>query len=117
MSLGVFSQEKFETNRKGSDYKFKVLKNLEATDVQDQGRTSTCWSFSSLSFFESEIIRLKNERHNLSEMFIARNAYLGKAENYLRMYGTFTLVQEEHFTIFHGLLKDMVLFLKKYIKD
>ena len=66
------SQEKFETNRKGSDYKFKVLKDLEATDVQDQGRTSTCWSFSSLSFFESEIIRLKNERHNLSEMFIAQ---------------------------------------------
>ena len=90
MSLGVFSQEKFETNRKGSNYKFKVLKDLEATDVQDQGRTSTCWSFSSLSFFESEIIRLKNERHNLSEMFIARNAYLGKSENYLRMYGTFT---------------------------
>ena len=90
ISLGVFSQEKFETNRKDSEYKFKVLKDLEATDVQDQGRTSTCWSFSSLSFFESEIIRLKNERHNLSEMFIARNAYLGKAENYLRMYGTFT---------------------------
>ena len=86
MSLVAFSQEKFETNRKGSDYKFKVLKDLEATDVQDQGRTSTCWSFSSLSFFESEIIRLKKERHNLSEMFIARNAYLGKAENYLRMY-------------------------------
>jgi len=90
ISLALFSQEKFETNRKGSDYKFKVLKDLEATDVQDQGRTSTCWSFSSLSFFESEIIRLKNERHNLSEMFIARNAYLGKSENYLRMYGTFT---------------------------
>ena len=90
ISLAVFSQEKFETNRKGSNYKFKVLKDLEATDVQDQGRTSTCWSFSSLSFFESEIIRLKNERHNLSEMFIARNAYLGKSENYLRMYGTFT---------------------------
>lgn len=31
MSLSVFSQEKFETNRKGSDYKFKVLKDLEAT--------------------------------------------------------------------------------------
>ena len=90
ISLALFSQEKFETNRKDSDYKFKVLKDLEATDVQDQGRTSTCWSFSSLSFFESEIIRLKNERHNLSEMFIARNAYLGKSENYLRMYGTFT---------------------------
>ena len=90
ISFNSFSQSKFETNKKDSEYKFKVLKDLEATDVQDQGRTSTCWSFSSLSFFESEIIRIKKERHNLSEMFIVRNAYLGKAENYLRMYGTFT---------------------------
>ena len=35
-------------------------------------------------------MRLKKPKHNLSEMFIARNAYLGKAENFLRMYGTFT---------------------------
>jgi len=90
ISFNSFSQSKFETNKKDSEYKFKVLKDLEATDVQDQGRTSTCWSFSSLSFFESEIIRIKKERHNLSEMFVVRNAYLGKAENYLRMYGTFT---------------------------
>jgi bleomycin hydrolase len=90
LSISAFSQEKFETNKKDSEYKFKVLKDLEATEVQSQGRTGTCWSFSSLSFFESEIIRLKNEKHNLSEMFIARNAYVGKAENFLRMYGTFT---------------------------
>ena len=90
ISFNSFSQSKFETNKKDSEYKFKVLKDLEATDVQDQGRTSTCWSFSSLSFFESEIIRIKKEKHNLSEMYIVRNAYLGKAENYLRMYGTFT---------------------------
>jgi bleomycin hydrolase len=90
LNYNVLSQSKFETNREGSDYSFKVIKDLEATDVQNQGRTSTCWSFSSLSFFESEIIRLKQEKHNLSEMFIARNAYVGKAENFLRMYGTFT---------------------------
>ena len=89
-SLTVFSQEKFETNKEGSEYKFKVLKDIEATEVESQGRTGTCWSFSALSFFESEIIRLNNGKHNLSEMFIARNAYVGKAENYLRMYGTFT---------------------------
>ena len=53
ISFNSFSQSKFETNKKDSEYKFKVLKDLEATDVQDQGRTSTCWSFSSLSFFES----------------------------------------------------------------
>ena len=90
LTISGFSQEKFETNKKDSDYKFTVLKDLEATNVQSQGRTGTCWSFSSLSFFESEIIRLNNEKHNLSEMFVARNAYVGKAENFLRMYGTFT---------------------------
>jgi len=89
-SVLALGQEKFETNREGSEYKFKVIKDLEATDVQNQGRTGTCWSFSSLSFFESEILRLGNGKHNLSEMFIARNAYIGKAENFLRMYGTFT---------------------------
>ena len=89
-TFSAISQANFETNKEGSEYKFKVIKDLEATDVQSQGRTGTCWSFSSLSFFESEIIRLNKGKHNLSEMFIARNAYIGKAENYLRMYGTFT---------------------------
>ena len=92
MSASIFAigQDKFETNKEGSEYKFKVIKDLEATEVASQGRTGTCWSFSSLSFFESEILRLGKGKHNLSEMFIARNAYIGKAENFLRMYGTFT---------------------------
>ena len=91
MSASIFATaQDFETNKKGSEYKFKMINDIEATDVQSQGRTGTCWSFSSLSFFESEIIRLGKGKHNLSEMFIARNAYVGKAENYLRMYGTFT---------------------------
>ncbi len=90
--LGVsslFSQNKI-TNKKGSDYEFTVVKDLEENEVQNQNRTGTCWSFSSLSFFESELIRTGKGKHNLSEMFIVRNAYLGKAENYLRYYGTFT---------------------------
>ncbi len=77
------------TNKKGSKYEFKLIKDLEATPVENQNRTGTCWSFSSLSFMESEMIRKGHKPANLSEMFIARNAYIGKAENYLRMYGTF----------------------------
>ncbi len=77
------------TNKQGSQYEFTLLKDLEATPVENQNRTGTCWSFSSLSFMESEMIRKGHEPVNLSEMFIARNAYIGKAENYLRMYGTF----------------------------
>jgi bleomycin hydrolase len=76
------------TNMKGSDYKFTVVKTLDANAVQNQGQTGTCWSFSSLSFFESELIRMgKGKEFNLAEMYIARKAYPLKADNYLRMHG------------------------------
>lgn len=76
------------TNKKGSEYKFSVVKNLDATEVQNQNMTGTCWSFSALSFFESELIRMgKGKDYNLSEMFVARKAYPMKADNYIRMHG------------------------------
>jgi bleomycin hydrolase len=76
------------TNKPGSAYKFSVTNNIETTPVKSQGMTGTCWSFSSLSFFESEIIRKgKQKGYNLSEMFVARLCYPLKAENYVRMHG------------------------------
>ncbi|MCW3077832.1 MAG: peptidase bleomycin hydrolase [Bacteroidetes bacterium] len=82
----ICAQEK--TNKKGSEYKFTTIKSLDATEVQNQNTTGTCWSFSSLSFLESEMIRLgKGKDYNLSEMFIARKAYTMKADNYIRMHG------------------------------
>ena len=76
------------TNKKGSEYKFTPVKIIDAPAVQNQNMTSTCWSFSSLSFFESEMIRMgKGSDYNLSEMFIVRKVYPMKAENYIRMHG------------------------------
>lgn len=92
-STTVAQEEEPLTNKKGSEYRFEVIADNDATEVQNQNRTGTCWSFSSLSFFESELLRMKKGKHNLSEMFIVRNAYIGKAENYLRMYGTFNFGQ------------------------
>jgi bleomycin hydrolase len=77
------------SNKKDGGYHFTVIKDIEATEVQNQGRTGTCWSFSSLSFFESELLRMKKGKHNLSEMYIARKAYEEKAVNYVRMHGNF----------------------------
>src|SRR5687768_4348422 len=80
------AQEK--TNRKDSEYKFTVIKNLDATPVQNQNMTSTCWSFSSLSFFESEMLRMgKDKDINLSEMYVVRQVYPLKSDNYVRMHG------------------------------
>lgn len=79
------AQEK--TNKPGSSYSFTVIKQVEATEVQNQQSTNTCWSFSALSFFESELLRMGKGRVNLSEMFVVRNIYDMKARNYIRMHG------------------------------
>jgi bleomycin hydrolase len=87
VSFFTFSQTPI-TNKKGSGYQFTVVKNIESTGVQSQGMTGTCWSFSSLSFFESELIRMgKGKDFNLSEMFVVRCDYPLKAENFIRMHG------------------------------
>lgn len=87
MTVGQVSKNKSFTNVKGSDYKFTIVKHLDVTPVKNQNRTGTCWSFSGLSFFESELLRKGKGDFNLAEMWIARNAYLGKARNYLLMDG------------------------------
>jgi len=85
-SLVSFAQE-FK-NTENSNYSFKKVYHHEATPVQSQGNTGTCWSFSALSFFESEMIRLgvKNPPV-LSEMFVVRKAYELKADKFIRMDG------------------------------
>ena len=76
------------TNKTGSAYQFTPLKVMDAVEIQNQGITGTCWSFSGLSFFESELIRMgKGKDFNLSEMFVARKSYPLKADNYMRMHG------------------------------
>jgi bleomycin hydrolase len=82
------SQEKL-TNKESGKYEFTVIKDLEATSVKSQDRTGTCWSWSALSFIESEVIRMGGPKVDLSPMYIVRNAYIGKGVNYLRMYGNF----------------------------
>ncbi|HLV41046.1 MAG TPA: C1 family peptidase [Brumimicrobium sp.] len=87
-SAGLFSYAQNITNVEGSSYSFTKVAHLDATPVLSQGYTGTCWSFSALSFFESEMIRkgIKNPPI-LSQMYIARKAYEAKAENYIRMDG------------------------------
>ena len=86
--FGQFHTSEPLTNGEGSKYEFTKIAHLDATPVQSQGYTGTCWSFSALSFFESEMIRMGTENPPLlSEMYVARKAYEGKAEKYIRMDG------------------------------
>ena len=68
-------------------YIFTTVKELPITSVKNQNRTSTCWSFSALSFMESELLRTGKGEHDLSEMFIVSNAYFDKGDKYIRTSG------------------------------
>ena len=60
---------------------------LDATPVKSQDLTGTCWSYSSISFIESEILRMGNGSHDLSEMYYVYNIYQEKAANYVLRQG------------------------------
>ena len=66
---------------------FTNLITLPVNEVESQGKTGTCWSYATGSFLESELIRLGKGEHDLSEMFVARNVYLEKADNFVRRHG------------------------------
>jgi bleomycin hydrolase len=86
--LSFFAFSQTVTNIEGSNYKFTKVHHLDATPVQSQGKTGTCWSFSGLSFFESELIRKGNKNPEaLSEMFVVRKSYENKTDKFIRMDG------------------------------
>jgi bleomycin hydrolase len=72
-------------------YEFKEYKRHAATPVKSQDQTGTCWAFSTASFLESEALRLGKGEVNISEMFVVRNIYRLKCENYVRRQGTANL--------------------------
>lgn len=70
-----------------AQYKFTIDKKVGVTSVKNQQRTGTCWSFSTASFIESELMRLGKGQHDLSEMFVVRRIYREKALNYMQRQG------------------------------
>lgn len=66
---------------------FTVVKDNSITPVKNQNRSSTCWSFSSLGFLESELLRQGKGVFDLSEMFVVHKTMLDRAVNYVRYHG------------------------------
>ncbi|MFH0999376.1 MAG: C1 family peptidase [Bacteroidota bacterium] len=83
ISVSVFAKKKPESNV----YQFKILYEVPTTKVKDQFRTGTCWSFSALAFFETELLRMGKGEYDLSEMYMVRQAYLEKADRFVRYHG------------------------------
>lgn len=83
-SSQLFAQEQ---NKMDSIYGFKMKVDLKATSVKDQYKSGTCWSFSGLSFIESELLRMGKGEFDLSEMYIVNRDYHMRAIDYVRWNG------------------------------
>lgn len=84
-----------------------VPKVTNCTPVKDQYMSSTCWSFSSMSFIESELLKKGRGVQDLSEMFIARHSMIRKIERHLKLKGG-------NFFTPGGQFHDAVWVMKKY---
>lgn len=66
---------------------FTEVINLGNTSIKNQGSSGTCWSYSGNSFLESEMIRMGKQPVEISQIFTARNTYVEKAKNFVRLHG------------------------------
>ncbi len=94
MPMLVFAQDdlikKLDANKSDSAKKkfvFTDIINVERTSVKNQASSGTCWSYSTTSFLESEMIRMGKKPVDLAEIFTARCVYLDKADYYVKMHG------------------------------
>ena len=49
-----------------------------------QGNTSTCWCFSTMSFYESEVKRITGKEVRLSEMYVVYWEYVERAKYFVQ---------------------------------
>ena len=84
--ISIFSM-KAQVNLNNEGYKFTTVKEISITPVKNQSRTGTCWSFSGVALFESELLRMGKGEFDLSEMFIVNKSYIDKADKYVRLHG------------------------------
>ncbi len=91
LSMGLSAQDE-STDEKSDSVDvnkpvFTVIKENPITSIKNQNRSGTCWCYSTLSFFESEILRTTGKTYDLCEMYVCNKDYMDRAELYVRMHG------------------------------
>ena len=71
LALGICFGSAYAKTPKKNDkanegFVFTTVKENPITSIKNQNRSSTCWSFSSVGFFESELLRLGKGEFDLS---------------------------------------------------
>ena len=92
IATGANAEEKKDSVNKNKPV-FTVVKENKITSIKDQSRSGTCWAYSTLSFFESEILRNTGKTYDLCENYVASKTYMDRAIASVRMHGDISFSQ------------------------
>ena len=84
MAIGANAQDEKKQDNKPV---FTVVKENPITSIKDQNRSGTCWNFSTLSFFEAEILKATGKTYDLCESFVENKTYMERAIQVVRYHG------------------------------
>lgn len=90
---GTMTAQEKPAAAKNDTVQFTVVKANPITSIKDQNRSGTCWDYSSLGFFEAELLRLGKGTYDLCESFVAYHTYMDRAEKAIRMHGDVSFSQ------------------------
>jgi aminopeptidase C len=86
LATGAQAQDKKDAENPNKPV-FTTIKEMPITSIKNQNRSGTCWAYSTLSFFESEILKKSGKTYDLAEMYIANKDYMDRAWLTVRMHG------------------------------
>ncbi len=95
LMLGSFSTSAMAQDeaKKDEGFVFTTVKTNPITSIKNQNRSGTCWAYSSLGFFEAELLRLGKGEYNLCEMYLAHKTYEDRAKASVRLHGDISFTE------------------------
>lgn len=115
IAVAMMSVQAQETQTKGEGYTFTPVKENKITSIKNQQSAGTCWSWSSIAFLESEVIRMGKGEVDLSALYPVRRNYFDQAVKYVRLNGLLNYEQGGAFAdVIETLNEYGVLPLKDY---
>ncbi|MBR1713207.1 MAG: aminopeptidase [Alloprevotella sp.] len=105
--FAAFAALSLAASAQNDTVKFTVVKENPITSIKDQHRSGTCWSYSGLSFFEAELLRLGKGEFDLCESFVVEHTYMDRADRAVRTHGDVSFANG-------GSFYDVLYCLKKY---
>lgn len=86
VATGITAQEKKESKNENKPV-FTTVKANKITSIKDQNRSGTCWAYSTLSYFEAEILNKTGKTYDLCESFVVNKTYMDRATQVVRLHG------------------------------